>query len=286
LAGKSLHVTVHRESYTLEYARYHPGGMSEPAASSSPGVWSATELKANPHDSPEKSQRVRAMFAAIARRYDLNNRVHSLWRDQAWRRFAVRFSGLQAGERVLDVACGTGDLAEAFADGGAGSVTGLDFTAEMLELAEHKAARKRRRPGTCRPAYVQGDAMALPFPDASFNVVSIAFGIRNVSDPKAALRECSRVLHSGGRLVMLEFSEPRNPVMQAFNKLYCRGMMPITATLIARDRSGAYRYLARSVATFLEPAELVRCMELAGFVDVERKPLTFGVCTCYRGVRT
>jgi demethylmenaquinone methyltransferase/2-methoxy-6-polyprenyl-1,4-benzoquinol methylase len=259
--------------------------MTEQTASSSESVWSATDLQANPHESPEKPQRVRAMFAAIAHRYDLNNRLHSLWRDQSWRRFAVRYSNLARGEKVLDVACGTGDLAEAFAEGGAAAVTGLDFTAQMLQLAEHKAFRKKRRQGTCSPVYVQGDAMTLPFDDGSFEVVSIAFGIRNVSDPAGALRECARVLAFGGRLVILEFSEPRNPVVRLFNRVYCRGVMPITATLIARDRSGAYRYLPRSVATFLDPEQLGRCMEAAGFVDVERKPLTFGVCTCYRGVK-
>ena len=225
------------------------------------------------------------MFASIAGRYDLNNRLHSLWRDQAWRRFAVKLSEVKPGDRVLDVACGTGDLAEAFADAKPASVTGVDFTSEMLQLAEQKAARKRRKPGVPKPAYVQGDAMKLPFGDGSFEVVSIAFGIRNVSDPAVALCECARVLTSGGRLVILEFSEPRNAIVRFFNRIYCRGIMPVTATLIARDRSGAYKYLPRSVATFLEPAELARQIEAAGFVNVERKPLTLGVCTCYRGVR-
>lgn len=258
--------------------------MTRQVTSSSRTVWSASELAGDPHASPEKPQRVRAMFAAIAGRYDLNNRLHSLGRDQAWRRFAVRFSGLEPGERVLDVACGTGDLAEAFAAGGAGAVTGLDFTQEMLDLATIKAQRNRRGNRVCPPTYVQGDAMELPFEDASFGVVSIAFGIRNVSDPRKALLEMHRVLVPGGRVVILEFSEPANPVVRLLNRIYCRRIMPITATLIAGDRSGAYRYLPRSVQTFLDPAQLMACMADAGFLDIERKPMTFGVCTCYRGV--
>lgn len=256
--------------------------MTQQAASSSQTVWTASDLRANPHESPEKPQRVQAMFAAIAQRYDLNNRVHSLWRDQAWRRFAVRFSELQIGETVLDVACGTGDLSEAFARAGAGAVTGLDFTQEMLDIAIHKAEHQSRRDGTVTPTYVQGDAMELPFEDASFDVVSIAFGIRNVEDPHKALAEMARVLKPNGRLVILEFSEPRNPLIRLFNKIYCQRIMPITATLIARDRSGAYKYLPRSVATFLDPQQLAACMERAGLIDARRKPLTFGVCTCSR----
>jgi len=248
-------------------------------------VWTEADLAADPHRSPEKPQRVQAMFAAIARRYDLNNRLHSLWRDQAWRRCAVRLSCVQPTEHVLDVACGTGDLAEAFAAGGAASVTGLDFTREMLELAEQKAEHRRRAQGTARPRYVQGDAMALPFGDASFDVVSIAFGIRNVSEPAIALGECFRVLRPGGRLIILEFSEPRNPVMRVLNGLYTRHVMPITATLIARDRSGAYKYLPRSVSTFLDPVQLIRSIEEAGFTQAMRKELTFGVCSAYRAVK-
>lgn len=224
------------------------------------------------------------MFAAIAGRYDLNNRLHSLGRDQAWRKFAVRFSGVKPGDRVLDVACGTGDLSEAFAGAGA-VVTGLDFTQEMLDIAAEKARRKRRPAHTRSPEYVQGDAMALPFCDGAFDVVSIAFGIRNVSDPALALREMARVLNVGGRCVILEFSQPRNVVVRALNSVYCRGIMPVTATLIAGDRTGAYRYLPRSVATFLNPDQLAGCMEAAGLGNVERRPLTFGVCTCYRGVK-
>ena len=222
------------------------------------------------------------MFGAIAHRYDLNNRLHSFGRDQAWRRRAVRLCRVQPTDRVLDAACGTGDLAEAFAAAGVAGVCGVDFTAEMLECARRKAAR-RWTSADQRPRYKLADVLALPFKDASFTIVSIAFGIRNVTDPRRALGEFRRVLRPGGRVVILEFSEPTNPVLRVLNRLYCGHVMPITATLIAGDRSGAYRYLPRSVCTFADRDGLAAMMEEAGFRGITRHPMTFGVCVAYLG---
>lgn len=224
------------------------------------------------------------MFAAIARRYDLNNRLHSFGQDQRWRRNAVRLADVKPSDDVLDVACGTGDLSEAFAHAGARSVTGVDFTEEMLVIARDKAIRHQGRfPNRAAPKYERGDAMNLRFDDAAFDVVSIAFGIRNVADPPQALREFRRVLRPGGRLVVLEFSQPRNPLIRAGNNLYCRYIMPFTAALIARDRVGAYRYLPRSVATFAEGDDFERLLADAGFLEIHQHPMTFGVCTAYVG---
>ncbi len=222
------------------------------------------------------------MFAAIAPRYDLNNRLHSFGRDQAWRRVAVREAALRPGDAALDVACGTGDLAFALARAGAARVTGLDFTPEMLEIARRRAGRFAA-PAT-RIDWVEGDAQNLPVPDAAFDVVTIAFGLRNVADPASALAQFRRVLRPKGRLVILEFSRPRNPIIARVNDFYCRRVMPFTATLISRDRSGAYKYLPRSVETFPERDSLVSLIRGAGFDAVTQRPLTFGVCTCYRGV--
>ncbi len=146
-------------------------------------MWSANDLAGDPHQSADKADRVQRMFAGIAHRYDLNNRVHSLGRDQVWRREAVALCQVKPTDRVLDAACGTGDLAEAFAAAGAAEVVGVDFTRQMLTLAEHKAHRLRRASGITTPRYMQADVMEIPLEDASFDVVSIAFGIRNVSDP-------------------------------------------------------------------------------------------------------
>ncbi len=246
-----------------------------------PAAWTPPEL-ANPHQSADKASKVRGMFSAIAPSYDLNNRVHSLWQDQRWRRTAVRIANVQPGDRVLDVACGTGDLTHLFARTQAADVTGLDFTPAMLDIARHKlAARPARAPVT----YLEGDAMALPFPDASFDVLSIAFGIRNVTDPARALAEFARVLKPNGRLVILEFAQPSNPLMRWFNGLYCARVMPRTATLISRDTTGAYQYLPASVGTFWTPAQMQQALEAQGFTSITSTPLTLGICVCYRAVK-
>jgi demethylmenaquinone methyltransferase/2-methoxy-6-polyprenyl-1,4-benzoquinol methylase len=243
-------------------------------------AWSDAEL-ANPHARQDKADRVRNMFAAIAGSYDLNNRLHSGWRDQAWRRFAVKAAGVKPSDEVLDVACGTGDLTRAFAAAGPAKVVGLDFTRAMLDIAE----TKRSRPTDQGITYLEGDATALPFADASFDVVSIAFGIRNVSDPAKALREFARVLRPGGRLVVLEFDRPRVPVLGALADFYTKRIMPVTATLISRDRSGAYRYLPKSVETFMDSAALKAAMAEAGFGEIRQTGLSLGVCVCSVGRR-
>ncbi len=249
-------------------------------------IWTPTALEKDPHADQDKARKVQAMFAAIARHYDLNNRVHSMWQDQRWRRAAVRAANVDSTSRVLDVACGTGDLTQEFAKAGAFSVTGVDFTPEMLDVARFKAARVTAGVEAYpNIAYEQGDAMALRFADATMDVVSIAFGIRNVQQPEKALREFARVLRPGGRLVILEFSEPSNSVIRAVSSLYTRKIMPWTATLISRDRSGAYRYLPRSVSTFMEPAEFKRSVAEAGFESVTDTPLSLGICRIYRAVR-
>ncbi len=257
--------------------------MTRNSPSSSQTAWTASDLADDPHRAVDKAARVQRMFGAIAGRYDLNNRVHSFGRDQVWRRRAVELCRVRPADHVLDAACGTGDLAEAFAAAGPARVCGVDFTAEMLQLARRKAARRRRRAGQPRPTYRRGDVMALPFTDASVDIVSIAFGIRNVADPLRALREFRRVLRDGGRLVILEFSHPANPLLRGLNVIYCEHVMPLTATLLAGDRSGAYRYLPKSVSTFAQRDELARMMEQAGFTAVSQHAMTFGVCIGYLG---
>ncbi len=258
--------------------------MPETATPTKPATWTDAELT-DVHARADKHDRVRAMFGAIARRYDLNNRVHSFWRDQAWRRFAVRAADVKPADRVLDVACGTGDLTLAFATRSpANEVVGVDFTPEMLELASPKA-RQIKNLDPARVSFEQGDAMNLRFDDASFDVVSIAFGIRNVQEPDKALAEFFRVLRPGGRLIVLEFDKPTNPLAAWGNALYCQRIMPITATLLAGDRSGAYRYLPKSVSAFATSAELADAIERAGFQNVAPKRLTMGVCACTRAIR-
>jgi demethylmenaquinone methyltransferase/2-methoxy-6-polyprenyl-1,4-benzoquinol methylase len=234
-------------------------------------------LAENPHLRGDKADRVRRMFASISQRYDLNNRIHSLGLDQVWRRRAVRLADITPTDDVLDVACGTGDLTFAFARAQPRRIIGLDFTEEMLELAREKSHRLTSN--ATKPTFIQGDAMALPFEAASFDVVSIAFGIRNVSDPAQALREFNRVLRPGGRLVVLEFSQPRNRMVRWINNVYTTRIMPATATLIARDHSGAYHYLPKSVESFLDVMALGNLMMQTGFAPPRVFPQAFGVCS-------
>lgn len=248
-------------------------------------AWTQADLAGqNPHAAQDKARRVEAMFNAIAGSYDLNNRVHSVWQDQGWRKAAVKIAQLKRGDAVLDCACGTGDLSFAFADAGAAVTTGLDFTANMLEVAGQKAGRSASAKWKA-VRFIQGDAMALPFPDASFDVVSIAFGIRNVSDPAKAFAEFRRVLRPGGRLVVLEFSEPRNAFLKRAYGFYFRHIMPRTAAFIARDKSGAYKYLPRSVQTFLTREGMVGMYAAAGLRDVSQRALTFGIAVAYCGTK-
>ena len=224
------------------------------------------------------------MFAAISGAYDFNNRVHSLGLDQTWRRRTVKLAQLRGGETVVDVACGTGDLSLAFAGGlkklgSGGRVIGVDFTYEMLPIARKKTPANSPVP----VAYLTGDAMALPLPDACCDVVSIAFGIRNVADVSKALGEFRRVLKPGGRLLVLEFSQPRNKLIRWGNAVYCKHIMPHTATALSGDKSGAYKYLPMSVDTFMEREVMEQKMRDAGFADVSHVPMTFGVVVCYRG---
>jgi demethylmenaquinone methyltransferase/2-methoxy-6-polyprenyl-1,4-benzoquinol methylase len=255
-----------------------PGEPDAPSEGRTAGAWSPELLAGDPHGRIDKADRVRSMFAAIAHRYDLNNRLHSFGLDQTWRRKVVRLARVDATTDVVDVACGTGDLTEAFREAGPRSIVGIDYTREMLEIARVKGSA---RPGTIGPAaeYREGDATRLELPDGCCDVVSIAFGLRNVGDATQALREFHRILRPGGRLLVLEFSEPRNPVLRWGNRLYTHHVMPWTATLIAGDRSGAYKYLPRSVETFLTPETLAERCRSVGFSAVEQHTLTFGVCT-------
>ncbi|MGE5612489.1 MAG: bifunctional demethylmenaquinone methyltransferase/2-methoxy-6-polyprenyl-1,4-benzoquinol methylase UbiE [Bacillota bacterium] len=242
-------------------------------------VWDEA-LLANPHAVADKRRRVQRMFAAIAPSYDINNRVHSLWIDQWWRRQAVAWAEVKPTDVVVDVACGTGDLALRFAIAKPRKVIGIDFTHEMLPLAKRKVNENR-----ADVSLACGDAMQLPLPDGCADVVSIAFGIRNVSTPEAVVAEFHRILRPGGRLIILEFSLPKNPVLRGIYNFYFRHVLPRTATLISGDTTGAYKYLPESVNTFIDRDRMMRIMENTGFIHVEQRPMTCGVCVCYRGLK-
>jgi len=268
-------------------------------------AWTNQDLT-NPHAAADKAQRVERMFAAIATSYDINNRLHSLGRDQAWRRAAVNAANVQPGDLILDIATGTGDLALAFTKTPASKILGLDFTYNMLAVANQKLPKPtpdtttkptssqaglkqsespgqttKIQPPSTLPTYHAGDAMRLPIASNTANVLTIAFGIRNVASPLTALREFHRVTVPGARVVILEFSLPKNPILKSLYNFYFRHIMPRTAALIARDKSGAYKYLPQSVNTFIERDQLVALLKEAGFINITTKPLTFGISVLY-----
>ncbi len=224
---------------------------------------------------------IRTMFARVARRYDLNNRLHSFGMDRLWRRRAVREAGPCEGRTVLDAACGTGDMAIRFARAGAGRVVGLDFCWEMLQIARRKA----RRPPLDAIEWVLGDATALPFGPGAFDVVSIAFGLRNIPDRASALRGFLRALRPGGRLVVLEFHRPRGAFPGALARFYMDRVMPRSAAWVAGDRNGAYDYLRESVKSFASAQELDECIRAAGFADVRGRSLMPPVAAVHLGTR-
>jgi demethylmenaquinone methyltransferase/2-methoxy-6-polyprenyl-1,4-benzoquinol methylase len=221
---------------------------------------------------------IRTMFGAIASRYDRANDVLSGGIHRRWRRRAVKRSEARPGQDVLDCATGTGDLAIAFrrALGPGGRVVGTDFVPQMIELAREKGR-------DLDIAFDVADVMALPFDDASFDIASIAFGIRNVSDPRLAIRELARVLRPGGRVIILEFGQPPNRAFRALYDFYSARVLPRLGGLVTGDRA-AYEYLERSASRFPCGEEFAQMMrESGGFASVDYEALTFGIAYLYRG---
>jgi len=218
-----------------------------------------------------------AMFDGIAARYDLVNRVISLGIDQSWRRKTVRALELGSGHRVLDLATGTADLGIQVAQTEPSvSVVGLDPSAKMLEVGRTKVERAGL---SARVELVQGDAQALPFEADSFNSVCIAFGIRNVPDRAQALREMSRVTRAGGRIAILELSEPRGGLLGAMARFHIHTVVPYVGALLSGVKE--YQYLQRSIAAFPPASEFADLMRSSNLNVLGVHALTFGVCHLY-----
>jgi len=218
-----------------------------------------------------------AMFDGIAARYDLVNRVISLGIDQSWRRKTVRALQLGPGHRVLDLATGTADLAIQVARTEPGaSVVGLDPSTKMLDVGRDKVVRAGLE---ARVELVQGDAQALPFPENSFDSLCIAFGIRNVPDRAKALREMARVTRPGGRIAILELSEPRSGLLGALARFHIHTVVPYVGALLSGVKE--YQYLQRSIAAFPPADEFAALMKSSNLDVVAVHPLTFGVCHLY-----
>jgi demethylmenaquinone methyltransferase / 2-methoxy-6-polyprenyl-1,4-benzoquinol methylase len=210
---------------------------------------------------------VRTMFDRIAPVYDVMNRVFTMGLDGRWRRLAAA-SAVRPGDRVLDAACGTGDLALADRKAG-GEVTGLDFSERMLERARRKSDQIE---------WVQGDVLALPFDDAAFDAATIGFGIRNVDDLDAGLRELARVVRPGGRLAVLEITRPRG-VLRPFFRLWFDVLIPLAGKVL--PGGAAYSYLPASVRRFPGPDDLADALRGAGFADVSYRLFAGGIVSLH-----
>jgi len=228
--------------------------------------------------------RIRSMFAAVSRRYDLLNHLLSLNRDKYWRKKAVEMSGLAGGELVLDVCSGTADLALAYSEsaGDDGLVVGTDFCPEMLVIGKGKLAGARRGSNI---ELMVADTLRLPFPDNVFDVVSVAFGIRNVSDYIAGITEMTRVAKRGGRIVILEFSLPESGLFGKMYLAYFTKALPAIGKIVSRSGNDAYGYLRDSVLDFPRGDMLCAVMEQCGLTDVSAKRLTLGVVSLYIGTK-
>jgi demethylmenaquinone methyltransferase / 2-methoxy-6-polyprenyl-1,4-benzoquinol methylase len=225
-----------------------------------------------------QAEKIRSMFGEIAGSYDLANTVLSGGVHHLWRRSLVRWSGAKEGQRVLDCATGTGDLAIAFKKAvGSGEVIGTDFCAEMLVPAPGKAQKQG-----LTIKFEQADVTQLPYESASFDISSISFGIRNVQDPAKGLSELARVVRPGGVVMVLEFGQPSTPGFQQAYDFYSKKVLPKIGGLIT-GRPQAYEYLQNSSAQFPCGDDFVSLMKSTGkFAKIEYKPLTFGIAYLYK----
>ncbi len=230
----------------------------------------------------KKGEHIRQMFGSIARVYDLLNTVLSFNFDKSWRRFAVKVSNAAPDSRILDVCTGTGDLAIAYTKvlNERGRVIGSDFCHEMAKLAGRKL-RKKRLSG--KVEVIGADTQHLPFQDNFFQVSAVAFGIRNVSDLRAGVTEMARITAPGGRVVILEFSQPTNPVFKAVYYFYFKKILPAIGKLVSRSTFNAYAYLPTSVLNFPDRYGLKALMESCGLEDIKIYAKTLGIVTIHVG---
>lgn len=231
------------------------------------------------HNEADASRKVREMFTEIAPRYDFLNHLLSLELDRLWRaRTARRLRTIlqRPDARVLDLCCGTGDLAFALTRGGPAKITGADFSHPMLVRANAKSITIARGDSAASPmAFCEADALHLPFADASFDLLTTAFGFRNLANYEVGLKEMRRVLKPGAALAILEFTEPPPGLAGDLYRWYCRKVLPKIGGLLSGN-TRAYKYLPASVARFFHPEELAALMRQVGFSQVEYQLWTLG----------
>lgn len=231
-------------------------------------------------ESPSKGKQIQEMFKKIAPRYDFLNRLLSFGIDTYWRRFAVGLVNHEPGGRILDAATGTGDMALRIAASTPDSVAivGMDFCQEMVEIARAKTEKSKYQE---RIALTVAPCEVIPFRDCSFDSVTIAFGIRNLDNRNAGLKEMARVLKPGGKIVILEFSAPGNRLLGWIYSCYFRRILPFIGGIVSNF--GAYKYLPESVYEFPPREEFKNFISSSGFVDVTHQDLTSGIVTVFTG---
>ena len=230
----------------------------------------------------QEPARIRGMFAAIAGTYDVLNHVLSLNQDKGWRTFAVEKAGVRAGDTVLDVCCGTADLSLELSKkvGPKGRAIGTDFCEEMVVLGREKAN------GMDDPVRLGvADTLKLPFRDDLFRAVTVGFGIRNVADLRAGIREMARVTAPGGKIAILEFTQPGNPLFRFVYYVYFLILLPILGNLVSGGKRNAYGYLPRSVLSFPDRDELRRICEECGMQNTRIHSMTLGIVTVHVGTK-
>ena len=247
----------------------------------------------------KSERRIRRMFGQIAPWYDILNHLLSCGIDIAWRRKTVRTVSPEGTSPILDVCTGTGDLAFGYWKQGRKRipVVGTDFTHQMLEIADRKRDRlvhrnKRRAAAAAAegdtdsfrpPIFLEADTLRLPFPDDTFQIVSVGFGLRNVTDTDAGLKEMIRVCQSGGRVAVLEFSMPDHPIIGRLYRFYFQHILPRIGQKVSDSEEAAYNYLPKSVAEFPQGEALAERMRAFGLETVSWNRLTFGIATLYCG---
>ena len=232
-----------------------------------------------------QAHRIKNLFSAIARYYDFLNSLLSLKRDKMWRRETVQASEVEPTSKVLDVCTGTGELALAYSDklGTDGFVIGSDFCFEMLVIGDQKLQQPVGAVSNRTTNFLAADTLILPFLENTFDVVSVGFGIRNVTDLELGIREMVRVAAPGGRVVILEFTQPVNPLFRSLYYFYFTKILPFIGNLISRNKDDAYGYLPRSVMQFPNCEALKGIMEQCGLTDVQYSRKTFGIVAIHVG---
>jgi demethylmenaquinone methyltransferase/2-methoxy-6-polyprenyl-1,4-benzoquinol methylase len=240
-----------------------------------------TQVKPIPSSDGSKKEQVESMFDSISHKYDFLNRVLSMGTDNIWRKKCVNELKSLKPERILDVATGTGDLAISCLKLKPKSIVGLDLSAGMLEIGKAKMEKK----GLSHIIkMMKGDSENLPFEDNRFDAITVGFGVRNFENLEKGLKEMKRVLRTGGKVAILEFSKPTNPVFAALYNFYFHKILPAWGKLVSKSNS-AYTYLPNSVEAFPNGKDFLVILESCGYKQVNYKPLTFGICSIYTGIK-